>query len=68
MHSGIATMAREIVIGTVQHYNWVQLGAAMKHPEAGKALDLSVTVAKRTGVEDATVRLMPAKVTEMQQN
>ena len=36
MHSGIATMAREIVIGTVQHYNWVQLGAAIKHPDAGK--------------------------------
>ena len=27
MHSGIATMAREIVMGTVQHYNWFQLGA-----------------------------------------
>ena len=36
MHSGIATMSREIVLGTCHHYDWVQLGAAIKHPEQGK--------------------------------
>ena len=41
MHSGIATMSREIVLGTCHHYDWVQLGAAIKHPEQGKALDVS---------------------------
>jgi len=50
MHSGIATMAREIVFGTVQHYNWINLGAAIKHPEEGKAIDLSKSVAEVTGV------------------
>ena len=59
MHSGIATMAREIVMGTVQHYNWFQLGAAIKHPDHGKVLDLSADMAKRTGVEDANVKVMP---------
>jgi len=59
MHSGIATMAREIVMGTVQHYNWFQLGAAIKHPDHGKVLDLSADMAKRTGVEDADVKVMP---------
>ena len=39
MHSGIATMARESVIGTSQHFNWVNLGAALNHPEAGKGFD-----------------------------
>jgi glycosyltransferase involved in cell wall biosynthesis len=59
MHSGIATMAREIVFGTVQHYNWINLGAAIKHPEEGKAIDLSQSVAEATGVEDAEVKLYP---------
>ena len=41
MHSGVATMAREIVIGTCHRYNWVNVGAAINHPEVGKKLDLS---------------------------
>ena len=59
MHSGIATMAREIVVGTAQHFNWIQVAAAIKHPEAGKAIDLSADVAKQTGVEDASVKVIP---------
>jgi glycosyltransferase involved in cell wall biosynthesis len=59
MHSGIATMSREFVLGTVKEFDWVQLGAAIKHPDAGKMLDLSADVAKETGVEDASVKLMP---------
>jgi len=59
LHSGIATMAREFVVGTVAEYDWCQIGAAINHPEAGKAIDLSSEIAKITGVEDAYVRLYP---------
>jgi len=59
MHSGIATMAREIVIGTAHRYNWVQLGAAIKHPDAGKALDLSADINKKAGIEDSNVKVIP---------
>ena len=59
MTSGIATMSREFVIGTVDKYNWVQLGAAINHPEKGKEFDLSDDVKKQTGVEDAFVRVIP---------
>ena len=41
LHSGIATMAKEIVLNTAHHFNWINLGAAIKHPEIGKAFDLS---------------------------
>ena len=41
LHSGIATMAREIVVQTAHHYNWVNLGGAMNHPDDKKAFDLS---------------------------
>ena len=39
MHSGIATVSREIVLNTVKEFDWVQLGAALKHPdqEIGRA-------------------------------
>ena len=59
MHSGVATMAREIVIGTCHRYNWVNVGAAINHPEVGKKLDLSQDTGNRAGVEDASVFLYP---------
>ena len=31
--SGIATVSRDMVIGTVQHFDWVQVGAAINHPD-----------------------------------
>ena len=57
--TGIGTMSKEFVLGTVHKYDWVQLGAALQHPDAGKAFDLSADVAKETGVEDASVKLIP---------
>jgi len=57
MHSGIATVSREIVLNTVKEYDWVQLGAALKHPDQGKCLDLSQDIATQTGVADASVKV-----------
>ena len=41
MYSGIATQSKEFVFGTLHHYDWVQIGAAIKHPDAGKLIDMS---------------------------
>lgn len=60
MNSGIGNMGKEIVLGTAQHFNWVNLGAALKHPEEGKIYDLSQQVNKETGIEDAYVKLLPS--------
>lgn len=57
LHSGVATMAREIVVGTSHHFNWVNLGGAMKHPDEKKAFDLSEDVNKQNGITDASVKL-----------
>ena len=57
--SGIGTISREIIFNTVHHYDWVQLGAALQHPEAGQAFDLSAQVAQETGIEDASVKIIP---------
>ena len=59
MHSGIGTMSREFVLGTCDKYDWVQLGAAIKHPDHGKVIDISSDVQKETGVDDASVKLYP---------
>jgi len=59
MHSGIATMAREFVVGTAHIFDWVQLGAAIKHPDKGKIFDLSQEVNKQQGITDAYVKVYP---------
>jgi glycosyltransferase involved in cell wall biosynthesis len=46
-----------MVIGTVHKYDWVQVGAAINHPDKGKALDLSQDAKNVTGVQDASVKI-----------
>ena len=59
LYSGIATMSKELVLHTVHKYDWVQVGGAVKHPDAGKFFDLSESVATEMGVPDANVRIIP---------
>ncbi len=60
MASGIANVSKQLVLGTVDKYDWVQLGAAIKHPEAGKIFDLNDSVREQTGVKDASVKIYPS--------
>ncbi len=55
--SGIATVSRDMVIGTCHKYDWVQVGAAINHPEKGKVLDLSEDAKGLTGVQDASIKI-----------
>lgn len=59
LNSGISTMAREIVIGTSHKYNWVSIGAAINHPDAGKRLDISGDTNNHAGISDSSVILYP---------
>tara|TARA_B100000287_G_scaffold210595_1_gene198793 strand:- start:509 stop:1897 length:1389 start_codon:yes stop_codon:yes gene_type:complete len=59
MSSGIGTMSKEFVLGTIHHYDWVQIGGAIKHPENGKVVDMNESVRKETGVEDANLKIYP---------
>ena len=60
VHSGVATVARELVLNTAQHFNWVNVGGAINHPEAGKRLDLSSDTNSNTGLSDSSVILYPS--------
>ena len=59
MSSGIATVSKELVFGTLEHYDWVQLGAAVNHPEKGKEIDLGEDARKVSGVKDASLKIIP---------
>ena len=59
VHSGIATVARETVLNTCHHFNWVNVAAAINHPDAGKKLDLSPETDKVSGITDSSVVLYP---------
>jgi len=59
VHSGVATVARETVINTAHHFNWVNIAGAVKHPEKGKRFDLSADTNKNAKIDDASVILYP---------
>lgn len=58
-NTGVATQSKELIWGTIDHYDWVQLAGKPIHQEAGKVLDMSELVKKDTKVEDAYLKLYP---------
>ena len=60
MHSGIATVGREVVIGTSHKYNWVNIGGAIQHPDFGKRFDVSDDTNKNANINDSSVIIYPA--------
>ena len=59
MHSGVATVSKDIVFETLHQYDWVQMGGAIKHPEAGKIVDMSEHLQKDFGIKDGYLRIYP---------
>ena len=59
LHSGVGTVAKEFVRGTIKNFDWVQLGGAIKHPEEGKILDLSDELNKTENIKDAYCKIYP---------
>ena len=59
MSSGVGTVSKNFVLGTIKHYDWVQLAGAIKHPEEGKIVDMNDSVREETGIEDAYLKIYP---------
>jgi glycosyltransferase involved in cell wall biosynthesis len=59
VHSGVATVAKEIVFHTAQHFNWVNIAGAINHPEQGRRLDLCQSTNDLAGLKDSSVFLYP---------
>ena len=59
MSSGVGTVSKNFVLGTLHKYDWVQAGGAIKHPEEGKIVDMNESIRKDTGIEDACLKIYP---------
>jgi len=59
MNSGVATMSRELVLGTLKAYDWVQIAGAIQHPDKGKVINMDAASAQMSGVPDAKVTIYP---------
>jgi glycosyltransferase involved in cell wall biosynthesis len=57
--SGVGNIGREIIIHTAHKYNWVNLGAAINHPDIGKKIDLCNDTNIHIGIEDSSVFVYP---------
>tara|TARA_B100000287_G_scaffold343094_1_gene329936 strand:- start:2703 stop:4148 length:1446 start_codon:yes stop_codon:yes gene_type:complete len=57
VHSGVATIGKEIVVETCHHFNWVQIAGAIKHPDHKKKMDISKDCGVHAGIDDASVFL-----------
>ena len=58
MHSGVATVSKDIVMGTLNEYDWVQLAGAIKHPEKGKVVDMSEGL-EEYGIKNGYLKIYP---------
>jgi len=57
--SGVGNVGKEIILHTAQHFNWLNIGAAMNHPDIGKKFDLSQDTNNHTGLNDTSVFVIP---------
>jgi len=53
-------MSKEIILHTSHKYDWIQVGAAVKHPDEGKFFDVSDSVNEEAGIDNANVRIIPS--------
>tara|TARA_Y100001963_G_scaffold105929_1_gene146337 strand:+ start:1141 stop:2535 length:1395 start_codon:yes stop_codon:yes gene_type:complete len=59
MPSGVGTVSKNFVLGTLDKYDWVQIGGAVKHPDEGKVIDMNDSIREETGIEDANLKIYP---------
>jgi glycosyltransferase involved in cell wall biosynthesis len=57
--SGIATISRELILGTAHAFNYVCVGGAIDHPDKNKKMDLSQSTNEIAQIPDSSVVLYP---------
>ena len=58
--SGVGHIGKEIVLNSSHHYNWINLGGALKHPDEGKRIDISEDGNKIHNIQDASIMIQPS--------
>ena len=57
--SGVGTMSKALIEGTLHKYDWAQIGGAIKHPDEGKVFDVSKDMEKQFNIKDAYCKVYP---------
>lgn len=55
--SGVSNISKQIILGSVDKYDWVQISAQHSHRDNNSVIDISESVQKITNVDDAYARL-----------
>ena len=59
MNSGVSTSSRELLLGSIHKYDFVNIAGAIQHPDKGKVINMDAATAQMTGVKDAHMTLYP---------
>ena len=54
---GVSNICKNIILNTIDKFDWIQLASRPSHPEHGIVVDISKSVSKHTKVDDCYARL-----------
>ena len=55
--SGVSNICKNIILGTIDKYDWVQLACKKTHNEHGSIIDVSESISKLTNIKNCYARL-----------
>ena len=55
--SGVGNICKNIILETIDKYDWVQMACQKQHPEKGNIIDVSESISKLTKTENCYARL-----------
>ena len=59
--SGIGTISKLLILGTITKYNWISVGGSLKDSDAGKVIDLCDACKQINGRDDNYFKLYPVE-------
>lgn len=57
--SGVSHISKNLIVSTIDRFDWVQLAAMRNHPEQGHIIDVSESICKLTDNTECYARLYP---------
>jgi len=58
-NSGVGNVAKDIVVSSIEHFNWINIAGAVNHPDKGKKLDISDAFSKELGIDNVSCMIYP---------
>ena len=58
-NSGVGNVAKDMVVHTIEHFNWVNIAGAVNHPDQGKKIDIGPAFENELGIKDINCIIYP---------